>query len=835
TFQCSCLNGYPENSNNLGYALLKRGAIATNSATRVSWYYPGQTIFTNTDSNAGMAYKYAQKLVRDHLPCGDAHYQMMVEVPNEIWMNHCVFNLYGDPSLAYAAGPTVSHTPYYDTDNTSQPYVIEANVVSNGPLKQGSPTLRWNTNGGTSFSNSQMSLVGGVTYRGQIPPQPYGTTVYYYIYAEDSANRSGISPAGAPEVLHTFRVRVDSQPPTIRHTPLSDTGDTIGPYTVRAEVTDNTGIASVTLYYHRNSGPDTMVIMNQVGAGLYEGQIPGPSFAGDVISYYITAVDSSLSRNSARAPSPTGYYSFTIPPKRRVAVLNTTAIPPYFIGSNSNAYQQVVDILNSDPARRFEVTILTSLAGRLAGQDALVLPDNGVLSADTQAVMDWFTPGKTILTLDSSTSYAACSGLMWPQAAGTNGFGTCWDTNAAQNDQEIVLDDPITSGYTLGQVIESRGYTASFITSSLPSDARVLSISKTNPGRAYAVYRDVPGKGRIVALGPYIPIQQGQYSMIREALSVSPADKQLAITAPTSGSVFEVGDIINIQYRTSGAWAPVDRIKLEYTTGLDETWRPIPGAQLLSPGIRSFAWNTAGLPGSDCYKVRASLVGGSLTKTSGVFTIAPVVSIAQAKSVPDGGVVKLKDKVVTCNTGGIRYIQEPTRLAGIRLNSPLPMAVSALVTVVGKVGTVNGERVINASDTQVTGTSTQVAPLFMKTSALGGGAFGGQQAVMEYRRVRSGQTWSTMLLPAPGLNNIGLFVKIAGVVTGVGPDYFYVNDGSNCNDGSGMLGVRVICPNIAKPSIGSRVSVAGISSTYFDRRCLWRAILLPSQNELQTL
>ena len=36
--QVSCTNGYPETSGNLGYCLLKQGAIATLSASRVSWY-----------------------------------------------------------------------------------------------------------------------------------------------------------------------------------------------------------------------------------------------------------------------------------------------------------------------------------------------------------------------------------------------------------------------------------------------------------------------------------------------------------------------------------------------------------------------------------------------------------------------------------------------------------------------------------------------------------------------------------------------------------------------------------------------------------------------------
>ena len=45
TFQCSCSNGTPEASNNLGYSLLKNGCISTVSASRVSWYEGGQNLF----------------------------------------------------------------------------------------------------------------------------------------------------------------------------------------------------------------------------------------------------------------------------------------------------------------------------------------------------------------------------------------------------------------------------------------------------------------------------------------------------------------------------------------------------------------------------------------------------------------------------------------------------------------------------------------------------------------------------------------------------------------------------------------------------------------------
>jgi len=102
TFQCSCLNARPETVNNLAYALLRQGGISTISATRVSWYLPGETQFQGSSTNSGMAYEYAERLTRD-LPGGDALYQMKQTIyPSEsaLLMNWYVMNLYGDPSVS---------------------------------------------------------------------------------------------------------------------------------------------------------------------------------------------------------------------------------------------------------------------------------------------------------------------------------------------------------------------------------------------------------------------------------------------------------------------------------------------------------------------------------------------------------------------------------------------------------------------------------------------------------------------------------------------------------------------------------------------------------------
>lgn len=100
-FQCSCNNGYPENTGNLGYLLLESGAVATVSASRVSWYYRGDENWNLDGSNSSLAYRYSGKILAD-FPCGRALNDTRNESSRSTaarWMNHLVFNLYGDPSL----------------------------------------------------------------------------------------------------------------------------------------------------------------------------------------------------------------------------------------------------------------------------------------------------------------------------------------------------------------------------------------------------------------------------------------------------------------------------------------------------------------------------------------------------------------------------------------------------------------------------------------------------------------------------------------------------------------------------------------------------------------
>jgi hypothetical protein len=143
TYQGSCSNSEPENSNNLGYALLKKGAIATIGATRSSWYWVGESSFTNSSSIGGLGYQYTKRLV-EHESCGQAIYNMKEAL--SLWLkNYYVMMLYGDPSVViFGPSPdfTVSPTDmFYQLGPYKGPF---SSMSRSYTLKNNSPNpLDW--------------------------------------------------------------------------------------------------------------------------------------------------------------------------------------------------------------------------------------------------------------------------------------------------------------------------------------------------------------------------------------------------------------------------------------------------------------------------------------------------------------------------------------------------------------------------------------------------------------------------------------------------------------------------------------------------------------------
>ena len=143
-FSASCYNGWPENPNSLGYALLKQGAITVVSSSRMSGYYLG--VFhpdRSATGNADIAYYMTQRIVNGETAgkaLYDEKYQMsLVNGWNgTAVVNSIDFNLYGDPSLSINDGhPVAPSAPNWLAANSNATGGIDLTWMDNSDNELG--------------------------------------------------------------------------------------------------------------------------------------------------------------------------------------------------------------------------------------------------------------------------------------------------------------------------------------------------------------------------------------------------------------------------------------------------------------------------------------------------------------------------------------------------------------------------------------------------------------------------------------------------------------------------------------------------------------------------
>lgn len=179
--------------------------------------------------------------------------------------------------------------------------------------------------------------------------------------------------------------------------------------------------------------------------------------------------------------------------------------------------------------------------------------------------------------------------------------------------------------------------------------------------------------------------------------------------------------------------------------------------------------------------------------------------ISDALPCEDEQEIQCSDKVVTASTsdmgGSEFYIQEANGSSGIRVVSDTPVEEGDLVNIDGALITDSGERSIQPTMVDVhQQLLTPLKPIGVPNRWIGGGNFGANT---------KGVTGGV------GLRNMGLLVKTWGKTTyigGEGEGFFYIDDGSRLNDGSGHVGLKVKCRDLLKPALGTNVVVTGICS-----------------------
>ena len=227
-----------------------------------------------------------------------------------------------DPSMLF-----IDHVPRFDTAETSEDYRVRANIIdhSGQGLVTDSLLVFWRTDRSRAWTPIVMTSAGGDSFFADIPAQPFGTEVAYYIFARDNSGRREHVPYVAPGDAYRFSVIDDSLKPSIEHTQIQDRLPSDWPVTISATITDNVGLASTTIEWTRNGTPQTDIEMARVeGTFSYEGTFPGTVSVGDAITYRIVATDESS--NTAFEPS-SGTHGFMIVDAISVIVWEPDAVP----------------------------------------------------------------------------------------------------------------------------------------------------------------------------------------------------------------------------------------------------------------------------------------------------------------------------------------------------------------------------------------------------------------------------------------------------------------------------------------------------------------------------
>ncbi|KYK27822.1 MAG: hypothetical protein AYK23_02125 [Candidatus Proteinoplasmatales archaeon SG8-5] len=104
----------------------------------------------------------------------------------------------------YQDSPVITHVPYQDTYDVIGPYTISANITTPHGLIPGSTKLYWRNS--STWNEVPMVNVAADTWEADIPGQPSGTWISYYIETEDVNNQTSSSPMYTPYATHDFRV-----------------------------------------------------------------------------------------------------------------------------------------------------------------------------------------------------------------------------------------------------------------------------------------------------------------------------------------------------------------------------------------------------------------------------------------------------------------------------------------------------------------------------------------------------------------------------------------------------------------------------------------------------
>jgi hypothetical protein len=316
--------------------------------------------------------------------------------------NHYGWGMVDALAAVYYWGPHIEHEELPDTEDTMGPYTVMATVIDQFVLDAQTPWLHYQVDGGP-WQDVLMAVQGGDDFAADIPGQPIGSTIDYYLEASDVQGLEIRLPMNAPDSLFSFVVWQDTIPPVVAHSPLGNQPLDSWPPAVVASVTDNLGVAAVDLSFAVNDGALGGPYPLAHTGDVYARRFPldaGDLTPGDSITYTITATDASAGANTTQV----GPYVFEVIAGAGQILLmddNAGGEAPTVAAWLSNAgYTVTTKAANATGA------------GDLLGKQAVVFlaGSNGsplASGAARQIVKDWVAGGGRLLIEGGEVGFAA--------------------------------------------------------------------------------------------------------------------------------------------------------------------------------------------------------------------------------------------------------------------------------------------------------------------------------------------------------------------------------------------------------------------------------------------
>lgn len=353
-----------------------------------------------------------------------------------------IFAVFGGRGMGPSYLLEIDHVALTDTEDTVGPYLVDATVLHTSPITgTDAVQMHWRNAGDPGFNTVTMVSGGGDQWSATIPGPGGDASLEYYISVEDDLAVTATAPAGAPGSVFAFNVGTDFVPPVVAHNPLGDQPLLTWPAEVRATVTDNLGLASVTCDYSLNGIPQGSFPLFVAGGDDWSADFPiaaGSLAFGDVIEYSITATDASSAANMTGV----GPFDFEIIDAKGVVLI---------IDDDDNAKGGGVKV-NDEKVEVVDVERDAAKVGAAATQMAAALTATGyVVTVEPVATTDpltWDSYSVVIASSGSNTEPMADAAyraalVAYTQSGGklmVEGGEVGWDAAFSPGYPEIVSD-----------------------------------------------------------------------------------------------------------------------------------------------------------------------------------------------------------------------------------------------------------------------------------------------------------------------------------------------------------------------------------------------------------